>query len=333
MARFLARRFVALIALLLATSIVTFTLFFAGTADPAADSCGKSCTPDRIAAAKVALGLDKPLVTQYLQYMKGLVAGREMGPPSGRYHCDWPCFGRSFQDNQFVWDVIKRGLPYTLSIAIGAATIWLFFGVLFGVIAALNKGKFLDKAAVTLSALGVSLPVPLIGLVFLWLIVSRWHLLPYTNNAITSPWSPGGPLAWAKNYILPWITLALIYGASYVRLTRANMIETMGEDYIRTARAKGLPRATVTIKHGLRAAITPIVTIFGLDLGALLGGAVLTESIYSIPGIGKTAVQATFDSNLPVIMSVVLFAAFFIIVANIIVDIFYAVIDPRVRLA
>ncbi|MEP6599331.1 MAG: ABC transporter permease [Actinomycetota bacterium] len=333
MARFLVRRFIALIALLIATSIVTFLLFFAGPADPAADSCGKSCSPERIAQAKVALGLDRPLVVQYLDYMKGLVAGREMGPPSGRYHCDWPCFGRSFQDNQFVWDIIKRAIPYTISIAVGAAAIWLVGGVFFGIVAALNKGKWPDRLAVALSAVGVSLPVPLIGLTFLWLIVGQWQLLPYTSNAITWPWTGGGPFNWMRNYFLPWITLALIYGASYVRLTRANMIETMGEDYIRTARAKGLPRRTVTLKHGLRAAITPIVTIFGLDLGGLLGGAVLTETIYSVPGIGKNAVQASFDGNLPVIMAIVLFAAFFIIFANIIVDILYAVIDPRVRLA
>ncbi len=332
MVKFLIRRFVALIGLLIATSIVTFLLFFAGPADPAANACGKNCTPDRIAQAKVALGLDKPLVTQYLQYMKGLVWGREMGPPNGRYHCAWPCFGRSFQNNQFVWTTIKTAFPYTMSIAIGAATIWLIGGVAFGIAAALRKGTWVDKSAVGLSAVGVSLPVPLIGLTFLWLVVGQWHWLPYTSNTITSPWGDGGPWAWIRNYLLPWITLAMIFGASYVRLTRANMIETLGEDYIRTATAKGLSRRRVTLKHGLRAAITPIVTIFGLDLGILLGGAVLTEQIYSVPGLGKTAVTAVFNDDLPVVMAIVLFAAFFIMFANIVVDILYAVVDPRVRL-
>ncbi len=332
MVRFLIRRFLAMIALIIATSIVTFLLFFAGPSDPAADACGKSCTPERIAQARVALGLDKPLVTQYLQYMKGLIMGRYIGPPSGKIWCSWPCFGRSFQNNQPVWDIIKTALPYTVSIAIGAAVIWLFFGVLFGIIAALNKGRWPDKLAVGLASVGVSLPVPLIGLTFLWIVVSRWGLLPYTSNTVTAPWSPD-PVAWVRNYLLAWLTLALIFGANYVRLTRANMIETMGEDYIRTARAKGLPSRTVTLKHGLRAAITPIVTIFGLDLGALLGGAVLTEQIYSVPGLGRTAVQAQFSGDLPITMAVVLFAAFFIIFANIIVDVLYAVIDPRVRLS
>ena len=331
MARFLIRRLIALVILLIATSVVTFVLFSVGPADPAADSCGKSCSPERIAAARVSLGLDKPLTTQYVDYMRGLVAGREMGPPSGRYHCDWPCFGRSFQNNQFVWDSIKSGLPYTISIAVGAAAIWLFFGVMLGIVAALRKGTWADKGVVGLASLGVSLPIPLIGLTMLWLLAGRWKLLPYPNNAISAPWDPD-PWAWAKNYIMPWVALALIYGASYVRLTRANMIETMGEDYIRTARAKGLPRNTVIFKHGLRAAMTPIVTIFGLDLGALLGGAILTEQIFSIPGIGLLSIRGSVNNDLPVIIAVVLFAAFFIIVANIIVDVLYAFIDPRVRL-
>jgi len=184
---------------------------------------------------------------------------------------------------------------------------------------------------VAISSVGVSLPAPFIGLLFLWIVVGKWQILPYTSNTVTSPWNPD-PWSWFKNYILPWLTLALIFGANYVRLTRANMIETMGEDYIRTARAKGLPSRTVTLKHGLRAAITPVVTVFGLDLGALLGGAVLTETIFSVPGLGRTAVNATFNQDLPIVMAVVLFSAFFIIFANIIVDILYAVIDPRVRL-
>ena len=333
MAKFLIRRFLALIALLIATSIVTFALFTLAPSNPAADSCGKSCTPQRIAQIKAALGLDKPIVTQYGEYMKGLVAGREMGPPDGRYRCTWPCFGRSYQDNQFVWDTIRRALPYTVSLAVGAAVIWLVSGVTLGVLAGLNRGKLIDRLAVGASAVGVSLPVPLIGLTLILMVNTNWHWLPYTSGqAPAVPWEGDGPIAWLKNFILPWITLALVFGASYVRLTRANMIETMGEDFIRTATAKGLPRRTVTLKHGLRAAITPIVTIFGLDLGGLLGGAVLTESIYSLPGIGKSAVDAVSNEDLPKILAIVLFAAFFIITANIIVDILYAVIDPRVRL-
>lgn len=333
MAKFLVRRFIAMIALLIAMTIVTFALYTVGPSDPAGDSCGKSCTPERIAQIKVALGLDKPIVTQYLQYMKGLVAGRDLGPAGARVHCDWPCFGRSYQDNQVVWDVIKRALPFTISLAVGAAIIWLITGVAFGVIAGLNKGRFLDRLAVAGSSIGVSVPVPLLGLTLILLVNTDWHLLPYTSGqAPAMPWDSGGPVAWLKNYLLPWFTLALLFSASYVRLTRATMIETMGEDFIRTAVAKGVPRRKVTIKHGLRAAITPIVTIFGLDLGTVLGGAVLTESIFSLPGLGKASVDAVTAGDMPKILGLVLFAAFFIIVANIVVDFVYALIDPRVRL-
>jgi peptide/nickel transport system permease protein len=332
MLRFLVRRLIAMVVLLVATSIVTFALFTLGPSDPAADACGKSCTPERIAQGRIALGLDKPLLTQYLQYMKGLAMGREMGPPSGRYHCNWPCFGRSFQNNEFVWDIIRRALPYTVSIALGAATIWLIAGVSLGVLAALRKGTWVDRTAVGLAAIGVSMPLPLTGFTLLWILVYQHHWLPSVSNTINAPWSHGGPIAWIRNYILAWVTLALIYGASYVRITRASMLDTMGEDYIRTARAKGLSPRTVTFKHGLRAAITPIVTIFGLDLGTLLGGAVLTETIFSVPGLGKSAVTGATNGDLPVTMAITLFAAFFVIFANILVDIFYALIDPRVRL-
>lgn len=333
MAKFLVRRFIAMIALLIAVSIVTFALFTIGPSDPAADSCGKSCTPERIGQIKVALGLDKPLVTQYWEYMKGLVAGRDMGPKNARIHCDWPCFGRSYQDNEFVWDMIKRAAPFTISLAIGAALIWLVTGVGLGIAAGLNRGKFIDKFAVGAASVGVSLPVPLIGLTLIWLVNTSWHWLPYSSGQMPAlPWDSGGVFSWFKNFLLPWLTLAAIFSASYVRLTRANMIETMSEDYVRTAVAKGVPRRKVTFKHGLRAAITPIVTIFGLDLGTVLGGAVLTESIYSLPGLGKLSVDAVGNGDLPKILAVVLFAAFFIIVANVIVDFVYALIDPRVRL-
>lgn len=333
MAKFLVRRFIAMIGLLIAVSIVTFALFTLAPSDPARDSCGKSCTPERIADIRVALGLDKPLVNQYAEYMKGLVVGRDIGTEGATVHCGPPCFGRSFQDNQMIWDVIKSSMPYTVSLAVGAAIIWLVSGVALGILAGLNRGRFLDRIAVAASSLGVSLPVPLIGLTLIWLVNTSWHWLPYTSGqAPALPWDSGGPVDWLKNFILPWLTLAVLFSASYVRLTRANMIETMSEDFIRTATAKGLTRRKVTLKHGLRAAITPIVTIFGLDLGTVLGGAVLTEFIYSLPGLGRESVQAVNNGDQPKILALVLFAAFFIILANIVVDFVYALIDPRVRL-
>lgn len=332
MTRFLIRRLAALVVLLITTSMITFLVFFAGNADPAAAACGKGCTPARIQQASAALGLNHPLYYQYWQYFKGLFVGRDYGLGAAEVHCAAPCFGRSFQTQEWVSDIIKRAFPYTFSIAIGGAVIWLVFGVTFGIIAALRKNTWIDRSTVTASVIGLSLPTPLIGYGLIFLFVVKLNWLPYTSNAISTPWSEG-PWAWIQNYLLPWLTIALITGAAYVRLTRANMIETLGEDYVRTARAKGLPRRTVIYKHALRAAITPIVTIFGLDLGLLVGGAVFTETIFGVPGLGRTAVTAVTNDNLPVTMGIVLFAAFFIIIANIIVDILYAVIDPRVRLA
>ncbi|HEV3365049.1 MAG TPA: ABC transporter permease, partial [Acidimicrobiia bacterium] len=212
---------------------------------------------------------------------------------------------------------------------IGAAILWLLSGVALGVIAAIKRGTWVDRFAVGLSLFGVSFPVILTALLLLYFVCTKLQWLPYPDPANASLFGDG-PWPWFQTFILPWIVLAMLFASLYVRLTRANMIETMGEDYIRTARAKGLGERDVT-RHGLRAALTPIVTIFGLDLGGLLGGAVLTESIFGLPGIGRQSVQAVLSQDLPMIMGVVLFAAFFIIVANIVVDVLYAFIDPRVR--
>jgi peptide/nickel transport system permease protein len=332
MLRYVIRRLIALVLLLVVVSAITFGLFFLTPANPASLACGRGCTPERIVEIKHAMGLDKPIYVQYGVYIKGLVAGRDFGSGTATIHCPAPCFGRSFQDGQFVWDVIKRALPITLSIAVGSAVLWLIIGVSLGVLAAIKKGTWLDRFAVGFSLFGVSFPVVLTALLTLYFVCTKWALLPYPDPANASLFSDG-PISWAKTFILPWIVLALLYAGLYVRLTRANMIDVMGEDYIRTARAKGLPERTVVRRHGLRAALTPIVTIFGLDLGSLLGGAVLTESVFALPGIGRQAVQAVLAQDLPMIMGVVLFAAFFIITANIVVDVLYGLIDPRVRLA
>jgi len=332
MSRFLIRRIISMVLLLVAVSIAAFALFTFGPADPAADSCGKTCTPERIAQARVALGMNKPAYQQYLEYMRGIIMGRHMGVTGASRWCAWPCFGRSFQNSQYVWDAIKQALPYTMSLAIGAAIIWLIVGVALGMTAGLHRGKLIDRLAVGLSAVGVSMPIPVLGLTMILIINVRMHF-PYSSAVRTAmPWDAGGPVKFLQTFLLPWVTLAAVSAATYVRLTRTSMLETMGEDYIRTARAKGLPRRSVTFKHGLRAAITPIVTIFGMDLGILLGGAMMTESIFSLPGLGKLSVNAVNSEDLPTIMAVVMFAAFFITVANIVVDVVYAVIDPRVRL-
>jgi peptide/nickel transport system permease protein len=215
----------------------------------------------------------------------------------------------------------------TLSLAIGASVLWLIGGVSIGVLSALRRGTLFDRFSMGIALAGVSLPVFFTGLIALELFSYKWPIFP---NVQFVPFTQN-PALWARNLILPWVTLAFLYAALYARLTRAGMLETMGEDYIRTARAKGLPERTVIFKHGLRAALTPIITIFGMDLGLLLGGALLTEYTFSLHGLGLFTIEAVQNQDFPEIMGVVMLAAFFVVIANLVVDILYAVADPRVR--
>ncbi|MFZ3562281.1 ABC transporter permease [Streptomyces sp. BH055] len=333
MLAFLTRRLVATVVLLAVISFVTFTLFQFGPADPAAAACGQECTPERVAEARVALGMDKPFLTQYVNYMSGLFHGRTIGAPGAQTVCEWPCLGKSFQTNEDVAAVLERALPYTVSVAVGAIVLWTVAGVTLGTLAALRKNKLTDKLIVGAASIGVSLPIPVTGLLLLLVFVSTFDVLPFTTNAITSPFGPAGFDGWFLNYLLPWVALAVLFSAQYIRVTRSSMLETFGEDFMRTARSKGLSKPAMVVRHGARAGLTPVVTMLGLDIGLLLGGAVLTEQIFSVPGIGFTAVRAAQSGDLPVTMAITLLAAFFIIVANVVVDAVYAVIDPRVRAA
>lgn len=317
-----------MVGMLIALSIITFLLFAALPTDPALLTCGKSCTPQVVAANRIRLGLDKPLYQQYLSFAKGIFVGRDYGSGTATFHCPAPCLGYSFLKGENVTTLIWNALPVTASLAAGAFIFWIVSGVLLGIFAALRRGTWQERSVLGFALIGYSFPSFFIGLLALFFIVIRWQLLPYPNYA-----PPTADLGqWFQTMILPWTTLALLYAAYYIRLTRNQMLETLGEDYIRTARSKGLPERTVILKHGLRAGLTPIVTSAGLDLAGLLGGAVITESIFRLPGLGSLAIDAVVNADLPVITGTVLVAATFIIVANIVVDILYAAIDPRVRL-
>lgn len=331
MGAFIARRLVGVVLLLWVVSMVTFGIFFLvpkllGT-NPALLFAGRVADAQTIHNVEIKLGLDKPLPVQYANYIEGIFVGRHYNNGPDQTYCPPPCLGYSFKTDQAVWPLILNRLPVTVSLAIGASILWLVSGVLTGILSALKRGTVFDRAAMLVALAGVSLPVYFTGLLSLSLFSFQWKLIPDVSYVSFGT----NPLLWARNLILPWIVLAFLYAALYARLTRASMLDTMGEDYVRTARAKGLPERTVIAKHGLRAALTPIVTIFGLDLGSLLGGAVLTETVFGFPGIGKLAVDSIASQDLPVILGVTLFAAFFIIMANLIVDILYAVVDPRVR--
>ncbi|GAA1232559.1 ABC transporter permease [Oryzihumus leptocrescens] len=334
---YIIRRLIAVVIMLFVISMTTFLVFYAGPDDPARLTCAKNCTPAVIAANRHAFGFDKPIATQYTDFVKGLVSERkfpddpaqEKAAPQTITHCAAPCLGYSFVRQQPVTAMIKQGLPITVSLAVGAFVIWIVVGVTSGCIAALNRGTFIDRTIVGAALIGFSLPSFFIGLLLLTFVAIRWQLVPIPEFV---PFTEN-PALWAQNLILPWITLAAIFAASYVRLTRAYMLETMSEDYIRTARAKGVKENKVIRRHGLRAALTPIVTAAGLDLGGLLGGAVITESVFGLNGLGRMAVQAVVQTDLPMIVALVLVAAAFVVIANLVVDVLYGVIDPRVRLS
>ncbi|MFF8287666.1 ABC transporter permease [Streptomyces sp. NPDC016309] len=335
MISYIIRRLIAAVILLLVVTAVTFGIFFilpklAGqTVDQLAQQyIGKNPTPQDIEAVKKNLGLDNPVYVQYWDFIKGIVSGAtyERGPATVR--CDMPCFGYSFKTNLEVWPELVDRLPVTISLAIGAAVLWLVSGIVVGVISALKPGSFFDRAAMGGALAGVSLPIFFTAQLFLLLFSYKLEIfgrtyVPFTEN----------PSQWANTLFLPWCSLALLYAAIYARLTRSGMLEAMSEDFIRTARAKGMRERRVVAKHGLRAALTPIVTVFGMDIGLLLGGAVITESVYSLHGIGEYAVQSIVANDLPPILGVTLLAAFFVVFLNLVVDLLYAVVDPRVRVS
>jgi len=329
MARYLIRRILLAVLALFAVSIITFVLFFMVPTSPAYVMCGKQCDAHMIQQTNQRLGLDQPPVVQYGQFVKGVFVGRTYGSGELALKCPAPCLGYSFRTNEPVMSIIGRTLPVTLSIVIGAWVLQIALGVGLGMISALRRGGLFDKISVSVSLVGASMQIYFFGPILLLIFVYNLHLLP--NPGYTSPFQD--PWAWFTQMLLPWLTLGFLNSAIYARLSRAQMLETLSEDFVRTARAKGLPKRRVYVRHALRAAITPIVTIAGLDLGTLLGGAVITESVFSVNGLGRTAVQAVTDLNLPVVMATVLLAAFFIIVMNIVVDVLYSVIDPRVRLS
>ena len=336
MVAYLIRRGIGAALLLLIVSAVTFGIFFliprlAGqtTDQLAAAYVGKAPTAEAIQDTKIRLGLDKPVAVQYGNFVKGIVVGQDFNNGPNKIHCPAPCLGYSFRTSDPVLPKLLDRAPATFSLAIGASIIWLVTGVGIGILSALRRGTLLDRAAMGIALAGVSLPIYFTGLVSL--AIFSYSLGIFPGGGTYQPFTTD-PVRWFQSLVLPWVTLAFLYAALYARLTRAGMLETMNEDYIRTARAKGLPERTVTFKHALRATLTPIVTIFGLDVGLLVGGAVLTESTFSIPGLGRLAIDSISSGDLPVVLGVTMFTAFFIVVANLVVDLLYAVVDPKVRI-
>jgi peptide/nickel transport system permease protein len=327
---YLVRRSLATLLLLFVISVMVFAIFFllprlAGASPETLASRYVGRTADQKTVALVAenMGFNDPLPVQYGRWAKGLLVGSDYNYGAGTEHCPAPCFGYSFVNNRPIFPELMNRAPVTFSLAIGAAVIWTVFGVGAGMISALRRGSLLDRGFMLVALAGVSLPIFWTGAMALSLFSYKWHITPGSGYVPLQD----NPVQWAQYLTLPWITLALLFSAQYARLTRAGMLETMNEDYIRTARAKGLPEGRVVVKHGLRGTLTPLLTIFGLDFGLLIGGAVLTETVFSLPGLGKYALEGIFSDDL----GVTLFAALFVALANLVVDLLYAVVDPRVR--
>jgi peptide/nickel transport system permease protein len=310
-----------------------FGIFAVLPIDPAALTCGKTCTPAIIEANRHRLGLDVPVQVQYGRFVKGLAVGRNYGEGAASFSCPAPAFGYSFNRHECVTTIIGEAFPVTFSLAIGAFILWISVGVSLGILAARKKNKWQDRAATAFVLIGTSLPTFISGILILLFIALKFHLLnPIEMGRWVSPYQD--PVGWFKLFIFPWIVLALLFAASYTRFTRSNIIETSTEDYIRTARAKGLSEKVILQKHTLRAALAPIATLAGLDFAGLLGGAIITETIYNLPGLGRLSLKAVLqDYDLPTIVATTILAATFVVVANLLVDIMYAYIDPRVRVA
>jgi len=314
---FVVRRVALGAVVLWVITAVVFVMFFVAPHNVASLIAGRQATPETVALVKHRLGLDQPVLDQYGHYLWRLLHGN---------------LGYSFYNSTSVRSLIRQRVPVSLSLAIGAAILWLVLGVSAGVLAATRPRTIADRAVTFGALFFYSMPSFLLGVIIFYLLFYRLHLAGIG-------WFPGNgyvaftqsPWRWAQHLVLPWFTLALVTAAAYARLTRGSLLEALGEEYIQTARAKGLTERRVIYRHGLRSALTPVVTQFGIDFGTLLGGVIIVENIFGLPGLGQLAVQSVVQQDLPVVIGTIVLAAAFIVVANIVVDVCYGILDPRVR--
>jgi peptide/nickel transport system permease protein len=316
--RYIVRRLLWVVVVVLIITAFTYVIFFVmPPTDPAVQFAGRSPTPELIAEVRRQFGLDKPIWQQYGLFLKHTFTGDQYG---------WPGLGFSFVTRSPVKDQLFDRIWVTISLALGAALVWLCIGIPIGIISAIKRRSLIDRASMLLALFFVSAPVFWLGLVALWLFWYKLQISPGTGYVpITQSFT-----GWLSRMILPWVVLALLFAAQYARMTRANLLETMGQDYIRTARVKGLPEWKVILKHGVRASLTPVVTLIGLDLGALLGGAVITETVFNLQGIGQWAAASVFQGDVPVVLAVTVVVTLAVTLMNLLVDIVYAYLDPKV---
>lgn len=330
MLAYIGRRMVFAFATILVVSAVVFMIFAILPFDPAALTCGQRCTEQIVEANRIRLGLDKPLYEQYFLFISGIFLGRTYGSGSAAFTCPAPSFGYSFNENACVTDMITEALPITINLAVGALILWLTVGIGLGIVAAKFKNRWPDTGSSVFVLLGTSLPTFVTGLALLIWVTIKWKIIPLSLTGYTS--LIDNPYKYFQYFILPWITLAIAYAALYTRFTRAALLETLGEDYIRTARAKGVGEQKVFFKHTLRAVLAPLITMASLDFAGLIGGAIITETIFNLPGLGRLTLRSVYEFDLSVVLATTILAATVVIVMNLIVDMLYVVLDPRVRL-
>jgi peptide/nickel transport system permease protein len=329
MTRFLLRRAFGTALVLLALSAVVYAVFYAAPHDPAVLVCGKGCDGARLAVVRHKLGTDRPVWAQYLSFLHALVAGRSFDTGTGAVACPAPCLGYSFQSDQPVLGLITQRLPVDLSLTLGAMVLWLLLGVGTGLLSALRRGRFAERALTTLTLAGQSTPVFLVGLMVIMLFCATLRWLPFP---VYTPFTQS-PADWAANLLLPWCSLALVISAAYARMARAGLLETLAEDHIRTNRAYGLSERRIVFAHALRGALVPVITMLAIDVGGILSGAMLTESVFGFDGLGRLLVGAVGQTDLPVVVGVILCAGLFVVLANAAADVLYALADPRVGAA
>ena len=317
MVSFLVRRILLGITVLWAITTVVFVMFFVAPTHVAQLIAGRQATPQTVALVSQRLGLDRPILTQYFDYLSRLLHGD---------------LGYSYYNSTPVTTLLWQRVPVTASLALGAAVLWLVIGISSGVLASIRPRSLADRVVTASALFFYSMPIFLLGLILLYFLFYKLTLAGY-------PLFPGSgyvplsedPVEWLQHLVLPWLSLALVTAATYTRLTRGAMLDVLGEDYIRTARSKGMRERRVTYRHALRSALTPTVTQLGIDLGTVLGGAIITENVFGLPGLGQLAVQSVVQQDQPVIIGTVILAAAFIVISSILVDLVYAVLDPRVR--
>ncbi|CAN5390893.1 ABC transporter permease [soil metagenome] len=330
---FVVRRLLSSAVVILLASLAVFAIFFWGPANPAQPICegagGARCTPEKLANIEKSMGLDRPMLVNYGEFMKGIVAGREITIAQATYDCSAPCLGVSYGTRLEVTDELRKRMVPTALIAIGGSMIYLIVGVTIGIAAAARRGSVGDRLLVSGSLIVSSVPYYLLCLLAWLFLTLKSSVFPETGYfPITED-----PLKTIGGLLLPCLVLGVSISPQYARYTRGQMVETLGDDFIRTAKAKGLPARRVLFKHGLRAAIVPIVTIFGLDFGALLAGTVFTEKIFGVDGIGLWALNAIQSpQDLPILTATVMIGAIFVVLSNLLVDLAYGLLDPRVRM-